>query len=69
MSFPEVSLAFLLQGVAEALVLMLVGDLRNLPGEESRRVSLENGNVSSIQSSPGPFVSIAYHKAPSEGLE
>lgn len=58
LSFPEVSLA-----------LVLIGDLRNLPGEESRGVSLENGNVSSIQPYPGPFVSLAYHKAPSEGLE
>lgn len=27
---------------------VLVGDLRNLPGEENLKVSLENGNVSRV---------------------
>ena len=49
--------------------LVLLGDLRNLPGEENLRVSLNNKSVSRAAYLVFVFASIAYHKVPSEGLE
>lgn len=49
--------------------LVLLGDLRNLPGEENLTVSLNNKSVSRAAYLVFVFASIAYHKVPSEGLE
>ena len=48
---------------------VLLGDLRNLPGEENLMVSLNNKSVSRTAYLVFVFASIAYHKVPSEGLE
>ena len=48
---------------------VLLGDLRNLPGEENLTVSLNNKSVSRAAYLVFVFASIAYHKVPSEGPE
>lgn len=49
--------------------LVLLGDLRNLPGEENLTESLNNKSVSRAAYLVFVFAPIAYHKVPSEGLE